>query len=47
MPGESEQGLEHEILGFKSHTCLCTSHMLHVGICHKNNTSPGKAIKTF
>ena len=47
MPGESEQGLEHEILAFKPHTCLCSSHLLCVSICHRNNTSPGTAIKTF
>lgn len=28
MPGDKEQGLEHEILAFKAYTCLCPSHVL-------------------
>lgn len=39
-PGDGEQGLEREILAFKPHTCLGSSHLLCVSVCHRNSTSP-------
>jgi len=47
MPGDSEQGLEREILPFKPRICLCSSYLFYASNCQKDNTSPGTAIEAL